>query len=158
AVVALAAVAVLLAHRGPLWNRELQALSPLSQADQDLDERLRADVAAPDFGYVIVVSAAEREAALADATPGRARLQPLTAGGGIAASQWRARSLPAQSVQRARQASLPPPALLRARLAEALAGAPLSAARLEPFVADVESARSAALLRSADLEGTSMSA
>jgi predicted exporter len=158
AIVPLVAVAVLLSHRGAFWNRELQALSPLSRADQDFDERLRADVAAPDFGYVIVVSAAERELALAQATRVGARLEPLIEQGVIGGYQSPARYLPAQSVQRARQASLPPPALLRARLAEALAGAPLSAERLEPFLSDVERARSAALLRAADLDGTSMSA
>ena len=157
-IVPVAAAAVLLGARGPLLNRELEALSPISQADQDLDEQLRADAAAPDFGYVIVVGAADREAALAGADAVGAHLAPLIDQGLIGGYQSPARYLPAQAVQRARQASLPEAAVLRARLLQALAGAPVSPARLEPFVADVERARTAALIGSADLEGTSMSA
>jgi predicted exporter len=156
--VPLAAGALLLTHRGPLWNRELSGLSPISQQDQDLDERLRADAAAPDFGYMIVVSAASGEAALAAAASVGARLAPLVEQGVIGGFQSPARYLPAQSVQRERRASLPEAALLRARLSQALEGAAVSAARLEPFVEDVERARTAPLISSAELEGTSMSA
>src|SRR5437660_620934 len=69
-----------------------------------------------------------------------------------------ARYLPPLAVQRARQASLPPPTEIGARLREALSGAPVSASRLEPFVLDVERARSAPPLTRADLEGTSFAA
>jgi predicted exporter len=45
---------------------------------------------------------------------------------------------------------------LQTRLTQALAGLPLSAARLEPFVQDIERARTGALLSEADLQSTSL--
>jgi predicted exporter len=66
------------------------------------------------------------------------------------------RFLPSLASQRVRQASLPPPAELTARLREAVKGLPVSAARLEPFLLDVEHARTAAALTDADLAGTSL--
>jgi predicted exporter len=76
----------------------------------------------------------------------------------IAGYQSPARYLPSIATQRARQASLPPAAELRRRLAAALADLPVRGALLQPFVADVESARSAALLHPQDLRGTSLAA
>jgi len=41
-LVPLLAGAILYAHRGTLWSRELSALNPIPAADQALDEQLRA--------------------------------------------------------------------------------------------------------------------
>ena len=78
--------------------------------------------------------------------------------GVIAGFDSASRYLPSEAVQRARQQSLPPAPQLQTRLSEALVGLPVSAAVLQPFLADVEQARTAALLRRADLEGTSFAA
>jgi predicted exporter len=155
-LVPLLAGAALYVHRGTLWNRELSALNPIPAADQALDEQLRADAGAPDVRYVIVASAPERESALAAAHTLGALLTPLIDQGVIAGFESPARYLPPLSVQRTRRASLPAPSELSARLPEALAGLPVSAARLQPFLLDVERARTAPLLTSADLEGTSL--
>jgi predicted exporter len=61
-------------------------------------------------------------------------------------------------VQRARQASLPPAPELTARLKQALTDLPVSPARLQPFLLDVEQARTARPVTEADLEGTSLAA
>jgi len=149
------AVAVLYTHRETLWSSELAALSPVSLADQRLDERLRADAGAADVRFVVLASAADREGALAAAQGLEAELTPLVTSGVIGGFESPARYLPPLATQRARQASLPPPAELRARLGAALIGLPVSATRLEPFVQDVAEARRASLLTSADLAGTS---
>ncbi len=154
-VVPLLAALVLCLHRDALWSRELTALSPIPAADQALDERLRADAGAPDVRFMVVVPAATPEDALAAADLVGARLAPLVEAGVIGGFESAARYLPARALQRARQGSLPPTALLRGRLEPALAGLPVSAARLEPFVRDVEAARTAALLTPATLAGTS---
>jgi predicted exporter len=60
------------------------------------------------------------------------------------------------ATQRARLASLPPPSVLEARLAQAVQGLPVQAQRFAPFLADVAAARSRPLLQAADLEQTSM--
>jgi predicted exporter len=145
-------------HRGTLWNRELSALNPIPAADQALDEQLRAEAGAPDVRYVIVASAPDRESALAAAQTLGALLTPLIDQGVIGGFESPARYLPPLAVQRARQGSLPAPTVLSARLPEAVAGLPLSAARLQPFLLDVERARTAPPLNSGDLEGTSLGA
>ena len=64
--------------------------------------------------------------------------------------------MPSEAAQRARLASLPPPAELAARVAEAVKGQPIGAAKLAPFLADVERTRQQGLINADDLEQTSM--
>jgi len=154
-VVPLLAAVVLYLHRGTLWSRELATLSAIPAADEKLDERIRADSGAPDMRYFAVVSATDREAALEAAQESAARLAPLVDEGVIGGFESPALYLPPLAVQRARQRSLPPVTELATRLEAALEGLPLSAARLQPFLLDVEEARTAPLLTTADLEGTS---
>ncbi|WP_321797740.1 MMPL family transporter [Caballeronia sp. J97] len=157
-VLLFAAVAALLMQRHGLWSQELSALSPVPQASQDLDERLRADVGAPDVRYLVVVSAANEQAALERAEAIGQQLQPLVDAHVIAGYESPARYLPSDAAQRARIASLPAADALRARLALALRDQTISVKPevFEPFIADVEAARAQPLLRRADLQGTSM--
>jgi predicted exporter len=155
-LVLLSAAAILYLHRGELWNRDLAALSPTPIAEQELDARLRSDAGAPDTRYLLVASAADREDALAAAEALSTRLTPLVDGGVIGGFESPARFLPSRAAQRARQASLPPPDELSERLRQALTGLPVSAARLQPFLRDVERARTASPLTNADLAGTSL--
>ncbi|WP_250515835.1 MMPL family transporter [Caballeronia sp. INDeC2] len=157
-VLLLAAVAILFMHRHGLWSQELSALSPVSKASQDLDERLRADVGAPDVRYLVVVSAASEQAALERAETVAHRLQPLVDAHVIAGYESPARYLPSDAAQRARIASLPSAAELRTRLAIALRDQTIRVKPevFEPFIADVEAARAQPNVRRADLQGTSM--
>ncbi len=154
ALVALMAALILLQHRAVLFSRELSDLSPVPAADQELDASLRADLGAPDPRYLVVVSAPDSDGALSTAEAIAGRLQDLTAAGVIGGFESPTRYLPSPAAQRARQGSLPPPAELAARLNEALAGLPVAAARLAPFLEDAARARSAALLTTRELEGT----
>jgi predicted exporter len=157
-VLLIAAVIALLVQRHGLWSQELSALSPVSQASQNLDERLRADVGAPDVRYLVVVSAASEQAVLERAETLAQRLQPLVDKHVIAGFESPARYLPSDAAQRARLASLPDAATLRTRLAEALRDQPiqLKPDTFEPFIADAQAARSQPLIKRADLQGTSM--
>ncbi len=157
-LVPLAAAALLYQHRGALLSHELSALSPVPLADQALDERLRADLGAPQVRFMVVASAPERQAALAAAERLGQRLDPLIDDGTIAGFESASRYLPSQGVQRARLAALPDPAQLRERLTLAVRGLPVSAAVFAPFLADVEAARHAGVIERADLEGTSFAA
>jgi predicted exporter len=158
AVLLLAAAATLLMQRHGLWSQELSALSPVPKASQDLDERLRADVAAPDVRYLVVVSAADEQKALQRAEAVAHQLQPLVDERVIAGYESPARYLPSDAAQRARIASLPPADALRTRLAAALKDQTIRVKPdvFEPFIADVEAARAQPLVRRADLQGTSM--
>ena len=153
----LLAGAVLYAHRGVLWNRELSALNPIPVAAQALDDELRAQAGGADMRYVIVASAADRESALEAAQQLAGPLTALVDRGVLGGFESPARYLPPLAVQRSRQASLPETPELRARLDEALAGLPVSASRLQPFLEDVERARLAPPLTRADLDGTTLS-
>jgi predicted exporter len=156
AVLSVIAGAVLFLHRDTLWNRELSALSPVSLADQNLDARLRADIHAPDVRYLAVVTALSEEAALNLAEKVGARLEPLIDSNVIGGYDSPAHYLPSSTTQRTRQNSIPPPAELRDRLQKALDGLPLSAEKLQPFLADAEAARTQPLLTRKDLDDTSL--
>ncbi|MDB6090221.1 MAG: hypothetical protein JWN85_3005 [Gammaproteobacteria bacterium] len=150
------ATIILYTHRDTLWNRELSALSPVSQADQDLDAQLRVDIRAPDVRYLVVVFAPDKESALSAAEKVGARLEQLVDADVIGGFESPVRYLPSLALQRARQASLPPTSQLRERLQTALAGMPVRAERLEPFLLDAEAARTQPLITRKDLDGTSL--
>ena len=156
AILLLAACAILVGNRASLFNDKISALSPVSQADVALDERLRADMGAPDVRYLVVVSGSSREAVLGASEQVSALLQTQVDQGELARFESPSRYLPSTATQRARQASLPPPGLLETRLARAVQGLPVRAQLFTPFLADVAAARSQPLLQAADLEQTSM--
>jgi predicted exporter len=142
------------ATRASLWEGDLNALSPVSAAALQRDAELRADLSASDARTLVVVSGPSAEAALQAAEQAAARLDPLVAEGRLAGYDSPARWLPSQATQRARLASLPDEATLTANLAEATAGGPLPAARLGPFIAQVQAARAQAPVDATALAGT----
>jgi predicted exporter len=153
---ALAAAALLFAQRNDLWNPELSALSPVSKADQAIDMALRADIGAPDSRYLVVINAADHEAALLAAEQAGAQLDRLVASGQIGGYDSPARFLPSLASQNARRASLPTDENLRQRLDAALQDSPLAANKLTPFLSEIASARQAPNLLREDLNGTSL--
>lgn len=155
-VLLIASAAVLYQARDRLWNKELAALSPVSAADLALDTRLRQAMGAPDARYMVVIAAKDEEAALQAAEQAGKVLKVLVEQGTLAGYESPARYLPSQSTQRARQAALPEPEQLKARVEEAAHGLPLRAAVLTPFLQEVEAARAAELLDRRALSGTSL--
>ena len=155
-VLSVAAGVVLYLHRDTLWNRELSALSPVSLADQDLDAQLRVDIHAPDVRYLVVVTALNEESALGIAEKVGARLDPLIDSNVIGGFDSPAHYLPSIATQHNRRNSIPLATELRDRLQKAVAGLPVSAERLQPFLADAEAARTQALLTRQDLANTSL--
>ncbi len=156
AILLLAACAILVGHRASLFNDNISALSPVSQADVALDERLRADMGAPDVRYLVVVSGSSRESVLSASEKVSTLLQTQVDQGELARFESPSHYLPSMATQRARQASLPPPDQLETRLAQAVQGLPVHAQLFAPFLADAAAARSQPLLQAADLEQTSM--
>jgi predicted exporter len=152
----LAACAVLVVQRDTLLNEKISSLSPVSQADIALDERLRADMGAPDVRYLVVISGDSRESVLTSSDQVSALLQLQVDQGELAGFESPSRYLPSLATQRARQASLPPADELQARLAQAVKGLPVRAQLFTPFLADVQASRSQQALQPRDLEKTSM--
>ncbi|RYF35144.1 MAG: transporter [Comamonadaceae bacterium] len=146
------AALTLVLWQGPhLWRATLSAMSPVPKAAQQIDEELRADIGASDGGTLVVVQGADIETVLRNTEATSARLDALVAQGELAGFETVTRFLPSEAAQKARMASLPDSATLRARLAEATAGGPLPASRLEPFIADVEKSRTQPLVHHAEL-------
>jgi predicted exporter len=156
AMLLLAACIVLVNNRASLLNDKISSLSPVSQADVALDERLRADMGAPDVRYLVVVSGTSREAVLRSSEQVSTLLQVHVDQGELARFESPGRYLPSAETQRARQASLPTPAQLETQLAKAVQGLPVRANLFTPFLADVAAARSQPLLQAVDVEKTSM--
>jgi len=155
-ILLLAACAILALHRDSLWDDRISSLSPVSQADVALDTSLRADMGAPDVRYVVVVSGVSREAVLRSSEQVSTVLQTQVDAGELGRFESPSRYLPSAATQRARQASLPPPDVLEARLAQAVQRLPVRVQLFAPFLADAAAARSRPLLQTADLEQTSM--
>jgi predicted exporter len=143
-------------QRGDIWSGELTSLSPVSKADQDMDERLRRDIGAPDPGHLLVVTAPDQDAALAAAEELAEPLQSMIGAGLLSGYESPANYLPSQAAQRARQAALPERETLRANLEQALEGLPFRADVFEPFLNDAAAAKSAPLLNVRSLEGTTL--
>ena len=156
AILLLVACTILFVNRASLLNDKISSLSPVSQADVVLDERLRADMGAPDVRYLVVVSGTNRESVLRSSEQVSTLLQMQVDQGELAGFESPSRYLPSTETQLARQASLPAPALLETQLAQAVQGLPVRAPLFAPFLADVAAARSQPLLQAADLEKTSM--
>jgi predicted exporter len=135
------AAVALLASREALWKPELSALSPVQPALLKLDEQLRAELSAGDARTLVVVSGADLEVTLQRAEAAGRVLDGLVDAGRLAGYDSIVRVLPSQATQRARLAALPAAEPLRAALAQATAGGPLPAARLAPFVDEVQAAR-----------------
>lgn len=144
-----------IAWRGAgLWQSELAALSPVSAAAQALDADLRADLGASDARTIVVARGPDAQAALMAAERAGAALDKLVDGGRLAGYESPARWLPSVALQKTRQAALPDEATLRERLAQATAGGALRADRLQPFVADVQAARTMAPLDTGRIRDT----
>src|SRR3970282_259716 len=129
---ALAAV-LLAAQRGPLWSDDLASLSPVSRHDQMLDQQLRRDIGAPDVRYLVVIHAPEEEAALQASEAIGATLRRASQTGLLEGYESPPDYLPSRQAQRARQAALPAPPVLRASLQQALRGLPYRRQVFEPF-------------------------
>ncbi len=143
AVLVVAAVALLLFHRGGFWQQDISSMSPVPAADQALDRALRADVGAPDVRYLLVLEGAGEQQALSRSEQLSAALEGLVRQNLLTGFDAPDRYLPSARTQAARRAALPDTETLRANLQQALAGLPFRPDLFAPFLADVAAARTA---------------
>jgi predicted exporter len=149
-LLAVLATAYVAAERAHLWSPNLSLLSTVSPAESELDGKLRGELGAPDARYMVVVTASSLEAALQGAEASGRKLDALVESGTIGSYDTPVNFLPSQATQTARRESLPARSQLRPNLQAAVAGLPLAASKLTPFLDDVEQARKAPLLTRAD--------
>jgi predicted exporter len=141
---------------GALWDDDLGKLNPIPDVERRADQQLRAELKAPDVGAVIVLRAPGREQALERSEALEPALRGLVDDGLIAGYEAASDILPSEALQRARRAALPGARALRDALAQAQRGLPFRPGLFEPFLRDVEHARSGPLLEPADLRGTGL--
>ena len=140
ALVAACAGAITLAPQ-PFWENDLSALTPVPADLLERDRALRAELGVADTRHLLVVEAATADAALEALEALDPELEQAVAAGAIATYDHAARYVPSSALQLARAAQLPDAATLRAELETALLRAPFRPTALEPFLADVERAR-----------------
>ncbi len=155
-MVLLLALVILIQHRDSMWNDKISSLSPVSQAEIQLDASLRADTGAPDVRYLVVVSGASREDVLKASEQVSVVLQTQVDQGSLAGFESPSRYLPSLASQGLRQASLPPTTVLQSNLEQATQGLPVQSTLFAPFLDDVAAARKQPLLQAADLDKTSL--
>jgi predicted exporter len=139
-----------------LWRADLASLSPISKDAMALDGSLRADLTAGDGGSLIVVQGPDVQTTLERAERVGLQLDALVDRGLTDGYNSVARWLPSIATQRQRLASLPDADRLRSALAEATAGGPLAARRLEPFIADLQAAKAQQPVAPDALKGTAL--
>jgi predicted exporter len=154
--IAIASLAAVWTHRGSLWDTELASLNPITMPDRVLDTELRAGLGASDARTMVAVRGGDADEALRSAEAIGERLEALVAAGKLGGYESPARFLPSAATQRARLESIPDAETLRARLRSALAGMPLRAERLEPFIEDATRAPSRGLLARERVAGSSL--
>lgn len=138
---AVGCVAVIVFAPGPMWENDLSKLTPVPRELLLRDQELRSQLGTPDLRYMLVVEAADDDAALQRLEALEPRLDALRELGAIGGFDDAARYLPTRERQLARQQKLPDASVLRQSLETALAGTQFRSDVFEPFVDDVEAAR-----------------
>ncbi|GAB1722407.1 MAG: MMPL family transporter [Nitrospira sp. CR1.1] len=153
-VAAFLALATMTLRQEDIWDNDLANLSPISSPSKTLDEQLRKDLGAPDVRYVLIIDGTSKEEVLQRSESAEQLLRRLVDDGLLAGFDMPSLYLPSDDTQHRRQASLPPPEVLAASLAEAVKGLPFQAGLFEPFLHDVEAARTSPLMDSVNLQQT----
>jgi predicted exporter len=138
----------------PLWQNDLGSLTPVPGSLIARDTVLRAELGAPDVRHLLVIEGQDAQAALERTAALGPALDKLVAEGAISSFNDAARYLPTKAAQERRRARLPAAGQLRSDLATALQGMPFRPGVFEPFLMDVERARSLPALGPEDLAGT----
>jgi predicted exporter len=150
----LAAAAVFVLRPSDFWQNNLSRLTPVPPALLNKDMELRREMATPDLRYLLVASGDSEEGVLANLEGLDGELAQAVQAQAIGSFEHAAQYLPSAALQRKRQAALPEAARLRDMLARAASQSPFEDGLFEPFVRDVERARSLAPMTRADLRDT----
>ena len=153
-VVAAIALMVIVFAPGPFWQNDLSKLTPVPADALARDAILRDELGAPDVRYVMTLAGKDEEQVLQASERLRPALEQLVASGALDGYDLAARYLPSAATQQARQQALPQAAAMQSMLQAVVADSPFNHDAFNPFLLDVETARQAAPLTRADLQGT----
>ena len=119
---------------GMRWEDDLARLSPVPQAQRDLDETLRRQLGAPDVRGIVSVTGRDAEDVLRRAERVGHALQPLVASGALGGFDTPAHYLPSTETQQARQRALPSRDGMAQRLEGAMEGLPFRPGAFQRFL------------------------
>lgn len=137
-----AAALILTLHRDAIWEDDLAAMNPLPVELRTLDARLRADLGVADLRYLALIHATDAQDILEASEALAAGLTHLGARGVFTDFDHPARFLASARTQDERRAFLPEPDILVQRIETAAQSAGIRAHAFEPFLRDMEIARS----------------
>jgi predicted exporter len=150
------ATIMLLGSDTPLWQEDLESLSPLSKDKKELDQQLRQELGAPDVRDLLVVEGATVEALLMKTEAMMPRLEQLRERQVLTGYDLVSRYLPSRREQQERQEALPERGLLERHLHIAQKGLPFKPGLFAPFVAAVDEARRQPPIDQTTFKGTSL--
>jgi predicted exporter len=136
----------------------LGGVSPISLAEQKIDETLRGQLGAPDLRYLVIAQAPALENALILAERAASAMQALQAQGKIASYDTPTRFLPSQFLQKQRQAAIPSTDTIRENLKIAAIDVGFNPESFQPFLDEINLAKTAALISRQTLQGTQLAA
>jgi predicted exporter len=151
-VLGLVCLTVLTVKGDQIWDADLEAVSPTPKEMKQRDKALRADLAATNPRFLVVIAGADDQEVLARGEKLLATLRDLREQGVLAGFDTLARYLPSAATQAERLAALPDRAELETRLAEARQGLPFEAGTFAPFVDDLAAAKRAGPVAPDDLD------
>ncbi|MFN2348786.1 MAG: MMPL family transporter [Thioalkalivibrio sp.] len=123
------------------WEDDLSALNPVSEEQRRLDRHLRGELKLADVRHVLVLRADTVEQALARTEALTPALEDLRASGSVAGFDTAARILPSRATQETRRQSLPDADNLARDLRAAARDQGFREGAFQPFLDDLESAR-----------------
>jgi predicted exporter len=150
------ATIVLIWSDTPLWQEDLESLSPLSAGKKELDQQLRQELGAPDVRDLLVVEGTTVEDLLVKTEAIMPRLETLQQSQVLAGYDIVSRYLPSHHVQQDRLKALPEREVLERNLDVAQKGLPFKSGLFAPFVTAVDEARSQPPIDRDTFKGTTL--
>ncbi len=144
--IALIALAAIMMSTTRIWESDLSKLTPVPRDLLMADQELRSQLGTPDMRYMLVLTEPDTQRALSRLEALEPQLQSLIQQKAISGYDDAARYVPSLETQKRRQQQLPTADDLRAMLTTALQGTSFRSGVFEPFINDVERARTAPLL------------
>jgi predicted exporter len=154
ALIVIASAAVVAFAPWPLWQNDLSKLTPVPQELLDRNLELQSSLGTPSVRYLLVLMNPDSATALKRLEALDGDLKQLVAQGVVGGYDHLARYVPSEARQLARQARLPDNNELESALTQALEGSPFRAGVFEPFLQDVELARTLAPLTPEKLQSS----
>jgi predicted exporter len=139
-----------------VWVSNLGGVSPISVAEQKIDETLRGQLGAPDLRFLVIAEAPALQQALEFSEIAAIQMKNLQAMGKIGAFDSPTQFLPSDATQRKRQQSIPSTEVLTARLQLASQDSGFSADSFKPFLVDAQTAKTGPLISRQSLQGTQL--